>query len=53
MGALGTTELLIVLAILVVVFGARRLPGLARSIGEARRELTRGLDDDRPDPDVE
>ena len=52
MGALGTTELLIILAILVVVFGARRLPGLARSIGQARRELVRGLDDDGSDQDV-
>lgn len=50
MGAIGTTELLIILAILVVVFGARRLPGLARSIGQARRELLQGLHDEEDDP---
>jgi sec-independent protein translocase protein TatA len=36
---LGATELLIVLAILLVLFGSSRLPKLARSIGEARREF--------------
>ena len=36
---LGVPELLIVAVILLVLFGANRLPKLARSIGEARREL--------------
>ncbi len=35
MFGLGATELLIILAILVVLFGARRIPRLARSLGEA------------------
>lgn len=36
---LGPTEVLIVLAIVILLFGSTRLPRLARSIGEARREL--------------
>jgi sec-independent protein translocase protein TatA len=36
---LGGTELIILFVILLVVFGANRLPKLARSLGEARREL--------------
>ncbi len=34
-------ELLIILAIVLVVFGAKRLPELARSLGQAKREFTK------------
>lgn len=37
MGRLGPTELLIVLALIVLVFGARKLPDLARGSGQALR----------------
>jgi sec-independent protein translocase protein TatA len=47
---LGITELLIVLVILVVLFGAVKLPKLARSLGQSRNEFKRGLSDE-PDPD--
>ena len=36
-------ELLIVLAIVVLVFGASQLPKLARSLGQAQREFKNGL----------
>jgi sec-independent protein translocase protein TatA len=45
--SLGGPELLIVLIILVLLFGASRLPKLARSLGEAKKEIdgiTRDLD---------
>jgi sec-independent protein translocase protein TatA len=42
---LGAPELLIVLAAMLLLFGAARLPALARSLGEARRELQKGTDD--------
>jgi sec-independent protein translocase protein TatA len=35
MGRLGLPELLIILAIIIVIFGANRLPGLGRGIGSA------------------
>jgi sec-independent protein translocase protein TatA len=47
---LGITELLIVLVILVVLFGAAKLPKLARSLGQSRNEYERGLSDE-PEPD--
>jgi sec-independent protein translocase protein TatA len=47
---LGITELLIVLVILVVLFGAVKLPKLARSLGQSRNEFKRGLSDE-PEPD--
>jgi sec-independent protein translocase protein TatA len=38
----GVTELLIVLAVVLLLFGSTRLPALARSLGQARREFERG-----------
>ncbi len=51
MGRIGLPELLIILAIVVVIFGANRLPGLGKGIGsaiknfkeEVRRQAGRGL----------
>jgi sec-independent protein translocase protein TatA len=40
---LGGPELLIVLVVVLVLFGGAKLPKLARSIGEAKRELDDGL----------
>lgn len=39
---LGAPELLIVLAVLLLLFGGAKLPKLARSLGEAQRELRAG-----------
>lgn len=39
MGNLGPTELLIVLAIIVVLFGGAKLPQLAKGLGEGIREF--------------
>ena len=36
---LGPTELLIILGIVMLLFGSTRLPKLARSLGEAQKEL--------------
>jgi sec-independent protein translocase protein TatA len=51
-GGLGTTELLIILAVLVLLFGASKLPELARGSGRALRIFkaeTKGLMDDDDD----
>jgi sec-independent protein translocase protein TatA len=39
-------ELLLILFVVLLLFGARKLPELARGVGESLRELRRGLDDD-------
>ena len=55
MGRMGITELLVILAILVLLFGAKKLPQLADGMGKAIRNFKRGLNsDDEPDvtPDV-
>ncbi|QRN85286.1 twin-arginine translocase TatA/TatE family subunit [Clostridia bacterium] len=46
---MGSTELIVILAIVVLVFGASSIPKLARSIGQARREFDKALKDDDKD----
>ena len=43
MGRIGLPELLIILAIIVIIFGANRLPGLGRGIGSAIRNFKEGI----------
>jgi sec-independent protein translocase protein TatA len=51
MGRLGLPELLVILAIVVVIFGANRLPGLGRGIGDAIRGFKEGIKTDEDDKD--
>ncbi len=44
-GAIGLPELLVILGILLVLFGAKRLPDLARSLGRSVKELQDGLEE--------
>ena len=43
MFGIGTTELMIVLGIVVVLFGARRLPELGAGVGKAIKNFKEGL----------
>jgi sec-independent protein translocase protein TatA len=42
-GGLGAPELLIILVIFMLIFGAAKLPKLARSLGESSKEFKKGL----------
>ena len=54
--SVGPLELLIVLGIVLVIFGPKRLPGLGRQLGAGMREfkdsITRKSDDDDEDSDA-
>jgi sec-independent protein translocase protein TatA len=43
---LSTPSLLIILAVVVLLFGAKKLPELSKSIGTSARELRKGLSSD-------
>ena len=43
MFGLGAQELLIILVIVLVLFGANRLPDLARSLGSSVKEFKKGV----------
>jgi sec-independent protein translocase protein TatA len=46
---LGFPELIVVLLIVIVIFGANRLPGLGRGIGSAIKNFKDGIKDDKDD----
>ena len=46
MGSLGMGELVVILLIVLLVFGASRLPQLGESLGKAVKGLKRGLNSD-------
>jgi len=48
---LGGPEMLIVLAVVMLMFGAKKVPELARSLGKAQREFKDGLRDHAPPTD--
>lgn len=51
MGSLGTSELIIILVVLLLLFGGAKLPQLARSLGQAQRELREGMKEGAVDDD--
>ena len=51
MGKIGTTELLIVLAIVLVIFGPKALPKLGRYLGKTLGGFKKGLKEDEGDDD--
>lgn len=52
-GPIGFWELLVMLVVILLVFGPRRLPELGKSIGQSVREFRRGLRDSLPEENSE
>ena len=52
LGPIGPPEIIIILIVLLLVFGARRLPEMGRSLGKGMREFKDGLsgDEDKSPP---
>jgi len=52
MGSLGIPELLVIVTILVLIFGANRLPELARGVGRGIRNFKDATRDGMKDHDA-
>lgn len=50
---LGPQEVLLVFLIIVLLFGASKLPELARSLGKAKREFKKGMEEEEEKPKAE
>ncbi|MFW7377646.1 MAG: Sec-independent protein translocase subunit TatA/TatB [Oligoflexus sp.] len=48
MGFLGTTEMLIIAGVIVLLFGASKLPKLGGAVGESIKNFKKGVKDDTP-----
>jgi sec-independent protein translocase protein TatA len=42
MGRIGTFEIILIILVIVLLFGARRIPDLMRSLGSGVREFKKG-----------
>jgi sec-independent protein translocase protein TatA len=49
----GLPELLVVLVVVLLIFGPKRLPGLGRQLGHGMREFKDSITGDRHDDDAE
>lgn len=47
----GAPELILVLVIVLILFGGKKLPELSRSIGQSLKELRKGISDSAKDDD--
>ena len=53
MGSFGTTEIILVVAVLFLLFGATRLPQLAKSLGQTRKAFKEGMREAEDEEQVE
>ncbi len=60
MGSLGPMELLLIFLAILLIFGAKRIPEIARGLGkgirefkDATREITQELDVNQPPPSIQ
>ena len=52
-GQIGMQEIILILFILLLLFGAKRLPELGQSLGKGIREFKRGVSDIKEDLEEE
>ena len=52
-GGLGTPELLVIAVVIFLLFGATRLPQLAKSLGQSKRAFNEGLEEGEKDAEKE
>ncbi len=50
LGSIGPTELILILLIVIIIFGARKLPDLGKSIGEGIKNFKKSMSAKDDDP---
>ena len=55
MGNLGATEIILILLVVVLLFGGRKIPELMKGIGQGMKEFKKAsrVDDDKEKPSAE
>lgn len=53
MGRLGMWEIIIIVSVIVLLFGAKKIPEIASSVGKAMREFKKATRDDEPKKNIE
>ena len=48
-GSFGTTEILLILFVIILMFGAKRIPELAKGLGKGIREFKDASKDEQPE----
>ena len=51
-GSIGTPELLVIMLVILLLFGSKRLPELARGIGKGIRQFRDAMDDVKNEMDI-
>ena len=51
-GSIGTPELLVIMLVILLLFGSKRLPELARGIGKGIRQFRDAKDDVKNEMDI-
>ncbi|MBI2078927.1 MAG: twin-arginine translocase TatA/TatE family subunit [Euryarchaeota archaeon] len=49
-GPIGTGELVFIIILIIILFGAQKIPDLARSLGKAQREFNRAREELENEP---
>lgn len=51
-GSIGTPELIIIMLVILLLFGSKRLPELAKGIGKGIRQFKKAMDDVKDEIDL-
>jgi len=53
LGPVGLPEILIILVVVLLIFGPKRLPELSKGLGQSVREFRKGIKDIKEDIEIE
>lgn len=51
-GSIGTPELIIIMLVILLLFGSKRLPELAKGIGKGIRQFKKAMEDVKEEIDI-